>query len=307
MIVDAIQVKRGAYASIPTLLAGEFGFSTDATKKLHIGDGAANHEIVLADLFDAGTILYATSDNTPEAKTRAQFLALLSGQASAAFSMNTQKITGVVDPEDAQDVATKNYVDGVLGANDAMAYKGVIDCSANPNYPAADAGDTHKVSVAGKIGGASGPNVEVGDMLICTTDATASGDHATVGANWTIIQVNIDGAVIGPASAVDDRIATFNGTSGKLLQDGGVAISALFNKSSDDTDDITVGTTNKFVTAADITKLGNLSGTNTGDEVAASGAEVNTGTDNTKMVTALALADSNYLAAGDTIDGGTFA
>ena len=82
-----------------------------------------------------------------------------------------------------------------LASNDAMLYKGVIDASSNPNYPAADAGHTYRISVTGKIGGASGPNVEVGDMIICTTDASASGNHATVGANWDIIQVNIDGAV----------------------------------------------------------------------------------------------------------------
>lgn len=91
--------------------------------------------------------------------------------------------------------AIKAYVDGLIAANDAMVFKGVINASANPNYPAADAGHTYRISVAGKIGGASGPNVEVGDMLLCTVDATAAGTHATVGANWAIIQTNIDGAL----------------------------------------------------------------------------------------------------------------
>ena len=78
---------------------------------------------------------------------------------------------------------------------DAMTYKGAQDCSANPNYPAANAGDTYKVSVAGKIGGASGVTVEAGDMFICTTDGTASGDQATVGTNWNVIQTNLAGAI----------------------------------------------------------------------------------------------------------------
>jgi len=80
---------------------------------LHIGDGAVNHEVVLHDLFAATSFLYATSDNTPEAKTRAQVMALLSGQAGADFAMNTHKITGVTDPGAAQDAATKAYVDSV--------------------------------------------------------------------------------------------------------------------------------------------------------------------------------------------------
>lgn len=81
---------------------------------------------------------------------------------------------------------------GGTSLTDPLLFKGAIDCSANPNYPAADAGDTYKVSVAGKIGGGSGPNVEVGDTLICTVDASASGNHATVGANWLILQANLD-------------------------------------------------------------------------------------------------------------------
>lgn len=120
--------------------------------------------------------------------------------------------------------AVKTYVDNLIGANDAMVYKGVINASTNPNYPAADAGHTYKISVAGKIGGASGINVEVGDMLICLTDSTASGNQATVGSNWNIIQVNIDGAVIGPASSTSGNFTTFNGTSGKVVQDSGVSL-----------------------------------------------------------------------------------
>ena len=81
-----------------------------------------------------------------------------------------------------------------IGANDAMIFKGVINASANPNYPAGVTGETWKISVAGKIGGASGVNVEAGDTIICVTD-NAGGNQATVGANWTILQTNIDGAV----------------------------------------------------------------------------------------------------------------
>ena len=125
--------------------------------------------------------------------------------------------------------AVKSYIDVLLGANDAMTYKGVIDCSTNPDYPAGDAGDTYRISVAGKIGGASGENVEVGDMAICLTDSTASGDQATVGSNWNIIQVNIDGNVVGtsPYSSVDDNLVMFNGTSGKVIEDSGLALSTV--------------------------------------------------------------------------------
>lgn len=115
------------------------------------------------------------------------------------------------------------YADTLVAAQDAMVFKGVIDCSANPNYPAADRGWTYRVSVAGKIGGASGPSVEAGDLLLCLTDGMSSGNHATVGAQWAIAQVNLDGAVIGPASVTDSHFAQFDGTSGKLIK-GGLAL-----------------------------------------------------------------------------------
>jgi hypothetical protein len=132
-----------------------------------------------------------------------------------------------------------------LGLADAMVFKGTIDCSANPNYPAANAGDLYKVSVAGKIGGASGINVEIGDSLICAVDGTASGTQAGVGASWYIVQSNIDGAVIGPASSTSGNIATFNGTTGKTIQDGGKALPSGSVVGTSDTQTLT----NKRITA----------------------------------------------------------
>jgi hypothetical protein len=129
------------------------------------------------------------------------------------------------DAKIATQKATKAYADGLLDANNAYQYKGGIDCSANPNYPAASAGWTYKVTVAGKIGGASGVNVEVGDTLTCLVDASAAGTQGTVGANWLITQTNIDGAVVGPASSVANDIAIFSGTTGKVLADSAVVIS----------------------------------------------------------------------------------
>lgn len=150
--MNIIQVKRGAYGSLPTLAAGEFGFSTDAgAQKLHIGDGAANHEIVLHDLFNANTFLYATSDNTPQVKTRAETMALLSGQASADFAMNTHKVTGVVDPTADQDAATKNYVDAVLSGLDLHASCHLATAAALPACTASGSG-VGKTLTANSVG-----------------------------------------------------------------------------------------------------------------------------------------------------------
>lgn len=111
-------------------------------------------------------------------------------------------MTANSDVKVASQKAVKTYVDGIIAAQDAMVFKGVIDCSANPNYPAASRGWTYRVSVAGKIGGASGVNVEIGDILICLTDGTASGDQATVGSAWAVIQTNLDGALTAASLGV---------------------------------------------------------------------------------------------------------
>lgn len=100
-----------------------------------------------------------------------------------------------------------------IAALSALVYRGVTDCSTNPNYPAASAGDVRIVSVAGKIGGGSGITVEVGDMLVCNTTAIA-GTHAAVGSSWNIIQSNINPALYATLVAPTfTGIVTFPGWS----------------------------------------------------------------------------------------------
>lgn len=114
--------------------------------------------------------------------------------------------------------AVKTYVDqAVTGLLD---FKGVTDCSANPNYPAASKGDAYVVSVAGKIGGASGTVVDAGDWYIAIAD-NAGGTEAAVGASWrsiernSALQVLSTGAVFSGAVSVPDDAydaTTWNGS-----------------------------------------------------------------------------------------------
>jgi hypothetical protein len=133
---------------------------------------------------------------------------------------------GGVDPILPDHLTTKRYVDDLLGANDAMVFKGVVDCSLSPNYPEASTGHTYKVSVAGKIGGVNGIAVEVNDTLICIVDSVA-GTQSAVGNNWTILQANIDGAVVGPTSSVDGNVVVFDSATGKLVKDIGLVASSV--------------------------------------------------------------------------------
>lgn len=58
-----------------------------------------------------------------------------------------------------------------------------IDLSTNPNFPAAAIGDRFRVSVKGKVGGASGLPLEVNDWFECIATA-AGGSYVTQQANF---------------------------------------------------------------------------------------------------------------------------
>lgn len=215
-------------------------------------------------------------------------------------------------------IATTAYVIAEIAArlasNDAMLYKGAIDASTNPNYPAASAGDTYRISVAGKIGGASGPNVEAGDMIISHVDASSAGNHATVGANWDIIQTNIDGAVTttGSQTLTNKTIAlgsnTVSGTTAQFntaLTDGDFATLAgtetLTNKTIAFGSNTVSGTLAQFNTAVTDADLVSLAGTETLTNKTLTSPVINTPT--AAIITSLTeettIADGDYLMLYD--------
>lgn len=100
----------------------------------------------------------------------------LSDVASAATSRTNLDVYSTSEV----DTAISTAVTGLLDL------KGATDCSGNPNYPAASKGDAYVVSVAGKIGGASGTTVAVGDVYFATAD-NAGGTQASVGASWDVV------------------------------------------------------------------------------------------------------------------------
>lgn len=109
--------------------------------------------------------------------------------------------------------AVKTYVDNLLGANDAMIFKGTLGSGGTiVTLPTTySAGWTYKVITAGTYAG----NVcEVGDLIIAVIDRSGSGN---TNSDWTVIQTNIDGAVTGPSSATNGNFPIFSGTTGKLI------------------------------------------------------------------------------------------
>ena len=108
-MANTLQVKRGAKTSLPTLNSGEFGFCTD-TYEAFIGDGAANHQLLLYDDFDANTILAATTNNTPVALTIAASTFVGRKEAGNISAMTAAEARTILNVEDGADVTDTTNV-----------------------------------------------------------------------------------------------------------------------------------------------------------------------------------------------------
>ena len=136
----------------------------------------------------------------------------------------TQNLADASDSSKKYEIATleyvKNAIDDSMVAAQAMEFKGVANSESDLSADALP-GWTYRAGTEFTL---NGEVVEVGDMIICTAKATTSPDAP---AQWAVIQANIDGAVTGPASSVSGNIATYDGATGKVIQDSGIAASSV--------------------------------------------------------------------------------
>ena len=70
--------------------------------------------------------------------------------------------------------------------------------------------------------------IEPGDMIVAVKDASAFATDVV-----KVIQANIDGAVTGPSSATANNLASFDGNTGNVIKDSGVAITDVSQAISD--------------------------------------------------------------------------
>jgi len=223
--------------------------------------GIINHYLLLFDgtCFQVVAGLKSsieTASETVEGKARVATIEEVSAGTSNSTFVTPQKLASYV-------------ADKVTGL---WENKGTIDCSTNPNYPAALAGDAYTVSAGGKIGGAAGEDVQEMDVIVCLVD-NAGGDQASVGASWNVIQSNV--------SQATETIAGIIKVASQALVNGG-------------TDDLSAITPLKLKTLLD-SRL--ATETLIGLIEIATQAETDLGADNQRAITPLRLKTrlDNYL------------
>jgi hypothetical protein len=137
--------------------------------------------------------------NGVEGRSYAEVLADLSGQAAAAFSLNSQKITNLAVPTAAADAATKGYVDAAIEgldvkesvrlastANVAGSYSSGVLTLSSGGVLAIDGGNvalSDRVLLKDQGGGAS--HVQNGIYTCTTAGEAASGTDPNTGSAYT--------------------------------------------------------------------------------------------------------------------------
>lgn len=125
--------------------------------------------------------------------------------------------------------------------------------------------------------------IETGDIIMVLGDATSYASS-----NITVIQNNLDGVVTGPATSLDETIAVFDGTTGKVIKASSITkdqLEALFDgianlESETDASDVFISSSN----TADNTVL--KPGQTASAHLKATGVDADTYGDNSGVVDA---------------------
>lgn len=156
--------------------------------------------------------------------------------------------------------------------NGGVVFKGALTTASGLPTVSYKAGWQYIVQDAGTY---AGKDCEAGDFIVCVKNY-ASGSASN--SDWAVLQVNIVGAVTGPANSVANHVAAFDGTSGKIIKDSGYTIGKSVPADAEFTDTTYAPATSAadgLMTAAQFTKLGGIEAgadKTDRDSVAAAGA-----------------------------------
>lgn len=202
-------------------------------------DGSINQKAVTDELNKKAPLANANLTGTPTVPT-------------ASNSVNTTQI--------ASTAFVHSVVNEKIAAADAMIFKGTLGTGGTITALPA----THKTGWAYKVivsGTYAGEKCEIGDLVVCLVDGTVAKDS-----DWTVVQTNVDGVVTGPASSVANRVAVFDGATGKVIKDSGFTIASNVPSGAKFTDTIYSHPTSHPATM--ITGLANVAKTGSYNDLA---------------------------------------
>lgn len=195
---------------------------TDSTKNLveakYTQIGIKNGSLVIPNVVEKDEILISNTG-----AGRGIVIDNTNGTGHAIEIIAGKGIKVAKDPTENLELTTKQYVDNglkaidnkigtVLGANDALVFKGIIDGKHPLPTTGYEVGHTYRVNEAGIY---ADQKCEQGDLIICIADDILS----TSTPHWTVAQTNIDGAVIGPDASTVNAVSTFANVTGKVIKD----------------------------------------------------------------------------------------
>ena len=247
---------------------------------------------------------------------------------SADLSINTFKLTNVVNPTNAQDAATKNYVDTTLAGSGALIYQGGYNAATNtPNLDTTsnilvNRGFTYTVTVDGLF---FTEQVRVGDLIIANENIPAASPTNALN-KWTVVQDNVDLASTTTVGIASFAAASFAvSAAGEVtIKNGGVILgtqttgsynptvgtTASIDIGNDTTNGIevfnTVSLTNGVITAYTTESIQSATIANPGVILIATNADAATGTNQTKAVNSLQLKSNATIIANNLITGRFF-
>lgn len=169
----------------PTIQVADITDLTATAAELNVLDGVTSSttELNYVDITTLGTV---QASKAVTADSNKDITGLRNLTATGTIEANTNiTING-------SSVATVTYVDSLLGANDAMVFKGTLGVGGTiTSLPTTySAGWTYRVITAGTYAGIV---CEIGDLIIAVVDRSGSGN---LNSDWTVAQTNIDGAVL---------------------------------------------------------------------------------------------------------------
>lgn len=204
------------HKNITGTAVGQIGYSTSA-KRIVVHDGTTDKKVLQEnDIIDEDTMVTDSDVLVPTQQSVKAYVDSLRADLASTANSKGASMIGIEDTGGYFIGTDLETALGEIGAalaavGDSIDTQGDIDASTNPNYPAADKGHAYYITVAGKIGGASGRLVNIGDLAIAKAD-NAGGTEAAVGTDWFILESNRDQAteaVLGVLKiATDADLAT---------------------------------------------------------------------------------------------------